>query len=130
MLAVSQHESRWANGGTSSQIDIRLNPEERSPLTAARSEEGALASVPIFLNSKGAFFQSTGSVDGKAVNLNLDPDKGPGSIPGGTIKAQEVILLYELGHVVNAIPDDGGNGALSQVNTQIIRYRCESLLGQ
>jgi hypothetical protein len=41
-----------------------------------------------------------------------------------------VMFLHEMAHKMNVIVPDGGNSALSNVNTQIIMYRCGSVLSQ
>jgi hypothetical protein len=119
----SQFLNSNLNGQTAAQVfsavDIRLNPDAK-PTTMAETNEGSLAEGPIFLNPNGAFFN--------AAALSIDAQRGTNAPEGGSLRAQEIILLHELGHKVNALAADKGSPPWSQVNTWIIMNRCKGEL--
>jgi hypothetical protein len=44
--------------------------------------------------------------------------------PGGFAATKKIILLHELGHLVNAIPSDALNAGQSNTNTRTIIDHC------
>jgi hypothetical protein len=102
--------------------DIRLNPA--APVqTAGQSEQGSGSSGPIFINPNSAFFNSTGTINGQQVPLNIGP------YTGGTLQAQETILGHEFAHKVYAIPPDRGDAGQSQQNTTTVLNHCSNQIG-
>jgi RHS repeat-associated protein len=116
-----------AAGGSAAQIfsavDIRLNTD--SPTTGASTQEGKGADGAIFINKNGPFFNTSAIIGGKAQTLNVAP-----GYPGGFASTRKLIMLHELGHLVNALPVDGGNRSLSNQNTNTVIQHCSKELDQ
>jgi hypothetical protein len=106
---------------------------EHGPYVArARQASGTGATVTI--NGNGAFFRDRGDIyrldwpTGMAIETGDRRVIHVGPYQGGTLRAQIITLLHELGHVVNAIPEDDSSRfgpARSQKNTDIIVRQCK-----
>src|ERR1041385_1560636 len=79
------------------------------------------------VNINGSFYQR------RANPMNIFPSD-VGDFPPGTRRARALILLHELGHLIQGangdwlIPDDGFNGSLSKANTQRVQQACRAQL--
>jgi len=84
------------------------------------------------------FDQATVNSDGSFYRRRLDALRrfpaDVGSFPPGTRQARALILLHELGHLIEGsdgawlIPDDGHDGALSYRNTLLVQQACRAQL--
>jgi len=81
----------------------------------------------VAVNSDGSFYQR------RLDSLHRFPSD-IGSFQPGTRPARALILLHELGHLIEAengtwlIPDDGGDGARSNRNTLLVQHACRAQL--
>ncbi|HJP95615.1 MAG TPA: hypothetical protein VJ875_26945 [Pyrinomonadaceae bacterium] len=79
------------------------------------------------VNINGSFYQR------RANPMNIFPSN-VGDFSPGTRQARALILLHELGHLIQGesgdwlIPDDGFNGSLSKANTQRVQQACRAQL--
>lgn len=79
------------------------------------------------VNSDGSFYQ-------RRVDLLRRFPSDVGSFPPGTRGARALILLHELGHLIQGpdgawlIPDDGSDGAQSHRNTLLVQHACRRQL--
>ena len=75
-----------------------------------------------------ATLNSDGPVEGRALRMTV------GSYPGYTPQARALVLLHELGHLVQGrkggwlLPNDGGNMAQSLTNTRLVEAHCAAQL--
>jgi len=82
-----------------------------------------------FVNSDGSFYQR------RLDSLRRFPSD-VGSFAPGTRAARALILLHELGHLIQGkngdwlIPDDGHDGAKSHSNTLLIQHACRRQLDE
>jgi hypothetical protein len=84
------------------------------------------------------FDTATVNSDGSFYHRRLDSWRSfpadVGSFPPGTRQARALILLHELGHLMEnddgtwLIPDDGHDGALSNRNTLVVQRACRAQL--
>jgi hypothetical protein len=86
----------------------------------------------ITLNLNGAFFQSFAAVlethvEGGAARFLTPRDIGVGPYRGGSLAAQVVTFLHELGHVEGLLqPDEGDVQGRSKHNTQEVLEYCHA----
>ena len=79
------------------------------------------------VNSDGSFYRR------RLDSLHRFP-ADVGSFPPGTRQARALILLHELGHLMEGddgaylLPDDGHDGALSNRNTLLVQHACRGQL--
>jgi RHS repeat-associated protein len=117
-----------ANGATAAQIfsAVDINVTKDLPVTtAAVTQEGKGADGAIFVNLNGAFFNTSAVVKGTAQTLTVAP-----GYPGGFGSTRKLIILHELGHLLNLLPKDGNNASLSNANSQKIVDNCKKELNQ
>ena len=80
-----------------------------------------------FVNSDGSFYQ-------RRLDMLRRFPADVGSFLPGTRQARALILLHELGHLIEGddgswlIPDDGHDGAVSNRNTLVIQHACRAQL--
>jgi hypothetical protein len=79
----------------------------------------------VTVNTVGAFFNSTYTSQATGT-LNLTTDRG--RITGGTERAQEFILLHELGHITKATRDDAHNQPLVDANDKDLEGHCKKTI--
>jgi hypothetical protein len=101
----------------------------RQPYVASATQDGG-AHTAITINAHGAFYERQGSVL-KTVQGGgpLRADGGHvltvGSYQGGTLPAQMVTLLHELGHIIDLLPEDADNlDGKSVRNTDEVLRHC------
>jgi RHS repeat-associated protein len=88
------------------------------PGVAAYTYEFAGAAATIYVNSESnSLFNASGPSPGLTFVL-------PDNLAGGSLGADSVFLLHELGHTLGTIPPDAGSQARSRVNTQTIVEHC------
>jgi hypothetical protein len=101
----------------------------------ARTWQSAGAGTTVTLNANGAFFRTTGDLYKLEWSGGMENDTGLwrhlhiGPFDGGSLQAQAIALLHELGHVIGAIPSDDASTvgfARSQENTNLILRHCQS----
>ena len=107
---------------------------DRGPYIA-RTSQNTGAGTTIVLNANGAFFHARGRVyrvdwpgetpidTGNHRNIHVGP------YDGGTLRAQILVLLHELAHVIGAIPEDASakfGVGLSQQNTETVLRSCKA----
>jgi hypothetical protein len=77
----------------------------------------------IMVNSNGSFYQ-------RRADANNNFPTNVGKFPPGSRSARALILLHELGHLIEGgdgiwlIPDDGRDGSLSKANTLRVQKAC------
>jgi len=100
----------------------------------ARVMQGSGPGATITINANGAFFRNSGDIyglnwpPGMAIKTGNQRFIHVGPYQGGTLRAQTITLLHELGHVVGAIPEDGSSRfgpGRSQENTAVILRHCK-----
>ncbi len=100
----------------------------------ARVMQGSGPGATITINGNGAFFRHSGDIYGLEWSPGMAIKNGNqrfihvGPYLGGTLRAQTITLLHELGHVVGAIPEDGSSRfgpGRSQENTAVILRHCK-----
>ncbi len=103
----------------------------KHPWGAKSFESGGRDSV-ILLNSNGPFFNRTSIVMQQDPGGILSPPSGSlllfvSSYAGDTPEAQIVILLHELGHITDRLPedDDSWDGRSSRNTAEVLRH-CKS----
>ena len=74
----------------------------------------------ITVNTVGAFYA------GQVGNLTLTTDRG--RIPGGTPRAQEFILMHEVGHDTNVLRPDKNNQLLVDANDKDLEDHCKKTI--
>jgi hypothetical protein len=100
----------------------------RQPYVASTTQDGG-AYTAITINAYGAFYRQQGTV------LKTAPEGGPvhtdgthlltvGSYDGGTLPAQMITLLHELGHIVDLLPEDADNldGKSVRNTSEVLRH--------
>jgi len=103
----------------------------RQPYVAQSTQDGG-PHTQITINANGAFYRSQGTVQ------KLLGEGGPretegarlltvGSYTGNTLEAQILTLLHEFGHIVDLLPEDGGDGdGKSARNTREVLLHCRA----
>ena len=100
----------------------------------ARTIQAAGPGAIVTINGNGAFFRARGDIYRLQWPTGMTVETGDrrvmhvGPYQGGTLRAQIITLLHELGHVVGAIPEDDSSKfgpARSQRNTDIIVQQCK-----
>jgi len=106
---------------------------------AAKTSQGTGAGSDIHLNPNGAFFRqsafvtdSTGRILSPVTtaNLTIGGTANPSAYLGNTLSAQVTILLHELAHNLNLIPDDSTSPDQSKSNTQTIIDKCKDQINK
>jgi hypothetical protein len=120
--------------GTSFISEVRVNSNDFvlfNPYVARVIQEGGEYQT-ITLNAEGAFFQPQATIieqpkGGGPVQLRGSHRLGVGPYLGGSLQAQVVTLLHELGHLVGLLSRDEGdvNGKSVQNTEEMLRY-CRS----
>jgi len=99
---------------------------------AARVEDNAGPNATILLNAHGPFFVKTAEiVERQTAGGFLRPaglrELRIDSYAGGTLSAQMITLLHELGHVIGRLPDDSDESSgLSMQNTERLLHACRA----
>ena len=99
---------------------------------SARVEENAGPNAAILLNANGPFFVRTAEIfERQTAGGFLRPaghrELRIGSYAGGTLPAQMITLLHELGHVIGRLPDDSDESSgLSVQNTERVLHACRA----
>ena len=101
----------------------------------ARTRQSTGPGTTITINGNGAFFRGRGDVYRIDWNGGIKLYTGKwrfihvGPYDGGTLQAQVISLLHELGHVIGALPIDDSSQfgfARSQENTQQVLQHCKA----
>jgi len=117
--------------GTSYISEVRVNSASFvlfNPYVARVIQEGGEYQT-VTLNGEGAFFQPQATIieqprDGGPKQLRGSHRIGVGPYLGGSLQAQVVTLLHELGHLVGLLPRDEGDvdGKSVQNTEEMLRY--------